>query len=94
MNRFLFCLFSFLTVLKSYSQPGSENKNALESPMIEDNSFLLEEAYNQETSVVQFIQNCYFGKINMPDWSYGFTNEIPMNGAKHQFSYSINYIIC
>lgn len=54
---------------------------------IEDNSFLLEEAYNQETGVIQYINT--FKRDRGGTWGYSFTNEIPMGSQKHQFSYTI-----
>ncbi|HWW61998.1 MAG TPA: hypothetical protein VN181_11570 [Thermoanaerobaculia bacterium] len=51
---------------------------------IQDNSFLLEEAYNQDPGVVQYI-NTY------ADGVFTFTNELPLFGSmKHQFSYSLS----
>lgn len=61
---------------------------AEEAKRIEDNSFLLEEAYNQEDGVVQHIQVLqYSNKSN--DWLYSFTQEIPVPTQTHQFSYVI-----
>ena len=57
---------------------------------IADNSFLVEEAYNQEPGVVQFI-NVYTKPEQGSDWTYTFINEIPMGSEKHQFSYEIPY---
>ncbi len=54
---------------------------------IEDNSFLIEEAYNQEKGVVQFINNFY--RERGGNWAYSFTNEMPIKKQQHQFSYSI-----
>jgi len=55
---------------------------------IEDNSFLLEEAYNQEKGVIQYIST--FFRTRNGDWGYSFTNEMPIKVQKHQFSYTIN----
>ncbi len=55
---------------------------------IEDNSFLIEEAYNQEDGVVQFINVLQYNNASK-DWNYSFTNEIPVMGQTHQFSYTI-----
>ena len=57
---------------------------------IEDNSFLIEEAYNQEAGVVQFINSFQYLKKSK-DWVYTFTNEIPIGSQAHQFSYTIPY---
>src|SRR5262245_58806805 len=55
---------------------------------IADNSFLIEEAYNQERGVVQHISN-YTRDWVEGGWTYSFTQEWPFNPApKHQFSYS------
>jgi hypothetical protein len=60
---------------------------AEETKMIRDNSFLLEEAYNQERGVVQHIQT--FQYMNGGSWSYSFTQEWPVPEETHQLSYTI-----
>lgn len=55
---------------------------------IKDNSFLIEEAYNQEAGVVQFIQSYQYMETSK-NWTYNFTNEIPITDETHQFSYVI-----
>jgi len=58
-------------------------------PGIQDNSFLVEEAYNQERSVVQHI-NTFSRFWNSKDWIYTFTQEWPMPGdPRHQLSYTL-----
>jgi hypothetical protein len=54
---------------------------------IQDNSFLLEEAYNQESGVVQHISA--FERADGGDWAYSFTQEWPLGGIRHQLSYTI-----
>jgi hypothetical protein len=54
---------------------------------IQDNSFLLEEAYNQESGVVQHIST--FALSSSKDWGYSFTQEWPLRGIRHQLSYTI-----
>ena len=55
---------------------------------ISDNSFLIEEAYNQEPGVVQHIST-----FTRPDgggaWAYSFTQEWPCRGSTHQLSYTL-----
>jgi hypothetical protein len=55
---------------------------------IADNSFLIEEAYNQESGVVQHIST-----FSRPEggraWDYGFTQEWPFRGMRHQLSYTV-----
>ena len=55
---------------------------------IEDNSFLIEEAYNQDPHVIQYISTFY--RQRNGNWGYNFTNEYPVKGRRNQFSYSIN----
>ncbi|MEO8089295.1 MAG: transporter [Gemmatimonadales bacterium] len=54
---------------------------------IQDNSFLIEEAYNQEHGVVQHIGT--FQRADGGDWAFGFTQEWPLGGIRHQLSYTI-----
>ena len=54
---------------------------------IQDNSFLLEEAYNQEAGVVQHINT--FSRASAGEWEYSFTQEWPLGGIRHQLSYTI-----
>ena len=55
---------------------------------IQDNSFLIEEAYNQESGVVQHITT--FSRPSGGEaWAYGFTQEWPLTGIRHQLSYTI-----
>jgi hypothetical protein len=55
--------------------------------LIQDNSFLLEEAYNQEAGVVQHIS--FFSRGPDSSWQYAFTQEWPLGGQRHQFSYTL-----
>ena len=59
---------------------------AQEPAPIADNSFLIEEAYNQEARVVQHI-NTFF--LVSGEWIYSFTQEWPVRGQRSQFSYTI-----
>ncbi|MGZ5584494.1 MAG: transporter, partial [Usitatibacter sp.] len=60
----------------------------LSSGPLQDNSFLIEEAYNQEEGVVQHI-NTFQRFRESKDWIYTFTQEWPVGGITHQFSYTI-----
>jgi hypothetical protein len=52
---------------------------------IQDNSFLVEEAYNQEDGIIQHISS--FERLAASkDWVYTFTDEWPLRTLKHQFS--------
>jgi len=59
-----------------------------ETPDISDNSFLIEEAYNQEAGVVQHI-NTFSRAETDGSWEYGFTQEWPLGGIRHQLSYTV-----
>jgi hypothetical protein len=54
---------------------------------IEDNSFLIEEAYNQDPGVIQHISSFQYMKDHT--WMYTFTDEWPVPGRKHQLSTTI-----
>ena len=60
---------------------------AAESAEIHDNSFLIEEAYNQEPGVVQHIQSFHYVKDG--SWTYSFTQEWPVPRETHQLSYTV-----
>src|SRR6266496_3536936 len=65
----------------------SERQQADKTPdgPIQDNSFLIEEAYNQEDGVIQHIS--FFQRLaNSKDWVYTLTDEWPLRTQKHQFS--------
>jgi hypothetical protein len=69
---------------------------AEEEPGIADNSFFIEEAYNQEKGVVQHIQSAQWafdrqGGDETRGFSYAFTQEWPLGGVRHQASYTLGY---
>lgn len=55
---------------------------------IQDNSFLVEEAYNQETGVVQHIST-FTRYQETKDWIYTFTQEWPVGSITHQLSFTL-----
>lgn len=55
---------------------------------IQDNSFLVEEAYNQDPGVVQHIQQ-FIWTPSSGGWAYTFTQEWPVGGVTHQLSYTL-----
>ena len=55
-----------------------------------DNSFLLEEAYNQEPGVVQHILGFTRDRASGA-WALTFTQEFPAPGQTHQLSYTATY---
>jgi hypothetical protein len=54
---------------------------------ITDNSFLVEEAFNQESGIVQHIFG--FQRLTVRDWQFTFTQEWPAPGTRHQLSYTV-----
>jgi hypothetical protein len=75
-----------LTVLLAAHAPAVAQDGA--PAPIADNSFLIEEAYNQEGGVVQHIST--FGRPNGGGaWAYSFTQEWPFRGVTHQLSYGV-----
>jgi len=55
---------------------------------IKDNSFLIEEAYNQDAGVVQHI-NTFARPTTGNAWAYTFTQEWPVRGMRNQLSYVV-----
>jgi hypothetical protein len=51
-----------------------------------DNSFLVEEAFNQDPTMVQNIVG--FLRVGQ-SWAFSYTQEWPIGSVRHQFSYSI-----
>jgi hypothetical protein len=72
-----------VTSIAVAQQPAPSPKPAEPEP-IADNSFLIEEAYNQEAGVVQHINT--FMRMANGEWAYSFTQEWPVKSIKHQFS--------
>lgn len=69
------------------AQKADSAKTSTE-PVIQDNSFLVEEAYNQDAGVVQHIQTFEVHR-GSSDFDYSFTQEWPVESIKHQLSYTI-----
>jgi hypothetical protein len=80
-------LFTCLTVAGRLDAQGTPMQQSA-VPAIEDNSFLIEEAYNQGHGVVQHIST-FSRRLGTSDWVYAFTQEWPVRGQRHQLSYTI-----
>src|SRR6266545_1775054 len=77
--------------LLSVSPPGRlavAQSVGAQAPAIADNSFLIEEAYNQEPGVVQHI-SAWQRDLRSRAWAYTFTQEWPLAAQTHQLSYTI-----
>jgi len=57
---------------------------------IADNSFLIEEAYNQEPGVVQHI-SVWQRSLRAAPWAFTFTQEWPLVTQRHQLSYTVPF---
>lgn len=78
----------YLVLLLCGLPAAGQTKDSREPGPIQDNSFLVEEAYNQEPGVVQHIQQFQWTSASKT-WAYTFTQEWPVTGVKHQLSYTI-----
>ena len=70
-----------------FAQTAPNGKPAVEPFAITDNSFLVEEAFNQEAGIFQNIAVAIFVNGN---WGFNFTQEWPVVSQAHQFSYSVS----
>jgi hypothetical protein len=87
MRRFL-VIACFATAARLAAAQSLADSHSQDAPSIKDNSFLVEEAYNQEAGVVQHI-NTFFRPTDGAGWMYTFTQEWPVRGQTNQFSYTI-----
>ena len=76
-----------LATLLARMAAGAQTAGTAATP-IQDNSFLVEEAYNQGRGVVQHI-NTFTRAKGGEGWLYTFTQEWPVAGQRHQLSYSV-----
>jgi hypothetical protein len=85
MNRLIFITVMLLT---ASCVPAQSQTSSPQTPQgIQDNSFLIEEAYNQDQGVVQHINS--FIRARDGSWVYTFTQEWPLFGQNNQISYTI-----
>ena len=85
MNRIIVSLGALLVGSAAWT-PDALAQEPAEAPGIADNSFLLEEAYNQEPGVVQHI-NALLRDAH--SWLYAFTQEWPVFSQKSQLSFTL-----
>jgi len=82
----IFVMF-LLSAICGLSQDSILSEPKSSAP-IQDNSFLIEEAYNQEDGVVQHISS--FERLtNSHDWVYTQTDEWPLRSLRHQVSITL-----
>jgi hypothetical protein len=83
--RAILALFLLAWSTSVDAQPAA--MNSARKWEIVDNSFLVEEAFNQERGVVQNIFTWMLARNGV--WAGNFTQEWPMPGSRHQLSYSL-----
>ena len=84
-------LLVFATAQAAVAQEGrapDTSAAATKAPGIQDNSFLIEEAYNQDRGVVQHISS-FERATRGSAFEFTFVQEWPVGGMQHQLSYSI-----
>ena len=89
MRRLTGCLLlAPAALLLAASATATRGAAQVVPPPIQDNSFLVEEAYNQGPGVVQHI-----GTFDVPTlgstWTFAFTQEWPVMTQRHQLAYTV-----
>lgn len=87
LNGIRYWILSFALILITFKSALGQSTDKFDFERIEDNSFLIEEAYNQEPGVIQHISAFQLMKGNV--WQYSFTEEWPVPGQRHQLSTTI-----
>lgn len=87
-NRIATILVMGACCVSTLAASAEEKDNRL-AKGVQDNSFLIEEAYNQEAGVVQHIMSL---RRQGQDWALNFTQEWPIRSQTHQFSYTVPYL--
>lgn len=77
--------FAFIGSL--FAKPSAAQTGQTPPAPIQDNSFLIEEAYNQERGVVQHINT--FQHDRSGEWAYTFTQEWPALSQRHQLGFTV-----
>lgn len=80
------CLVLRTTILPLLLSAAATLRLCAQVPPLQDNSFLIEEAYNQEHRVVQHISTA---ELHHGAALYSFTQEWPYRSQRHQLSYTL-----
>ncbi|CAN5590472.1 hypothetical protein BH20VER1_BH20VER1_03030 [soil metagenome] len=85
--------FTILLVLFTSSRLAVAQEAVRPAEAIQDNSFLVEEAYNQEPGVVQHILTIQHARNggDEREWEFAFTQEWPFFSQAHQLSYTVPF---
>jgi hypothetical protein len=89
MKRIEAIVFILFVTLNLFAQEDKSKNEFVDA--IEDNSFFIEESYNQEERVVQHISNVTYRSYPVKSILYTFTQEWPVQEYHQQFSYTIPY---
>jgi hypothetical protein len=87
IKYFKYLILSICLTIYCINPAFAQTVNKFDFERIEDNSFLIEEAYNQDPGVIQHISSFQYMKDHT--WIYTFTDEWPVPGQKHQLSTTI-----
>src|SRR5437762_13598681 len=79
---------ALIIVIAANARAQSAAPDSAKPKSIQDNSFLVEEAYNQEAGVVQHINGLNIDRTGK-SYEYDFTQEWPVGGITHQLSYTL-----
>lgn len=79
-----------IALLASHAALAQDEPRAADPGPIRDNSFLVEEAYNQDPRVVQHIST-FQRDDESGAWLFTFTQEWPVTGMRHQLSYTLPF---
>lgn len=90
IKNLLIILFTAHFTASLFSQESRPPRERF-SKAIEDNSFFIEEAYNQEKGVVQHISSMLYSFAPAKSCLYTFTQEWPLSGQDHQLSFTIPF---
>jgi hypothetical protein len=91
MNRMVRLVIALVALMSVAAVAGAQAGTPPTAVPIRDNSFLIEEAYNQEFGVVQHIST--FHRVRRaPGWEATFTQEWPAPNERHQLSYTVPVI--
>lgn len=79
-----------LVAASSLSAQQVDSVKSDSPPKVQDNSFMLEEAYNQEAGIVQHIIT-FQKQRGSHDYEAAFTQEWPVGSIRHQLSYDVPF---
>jgi len=80
IKYFKYLIVSICLTIYCFNPAFAQTVNKFDFERIEDNSFLIEEAYNQDPGVIQHISSFQYMKDHT--WIYTFTDEWPVPGQK------------